>query len=216
MTASIPVLEAELKAYLLQEYRQDPPFRYAIAQSQMGSIASHLTHDKNQNPEARPYGTPESEKSDFGHALLQLMLYGISRNLPMQESIDLAFSALRTHDWKVRKPLDKQIAHVAFPGAVTAPVFVDVYCRHLDEMPQGSILVAMHPNCSISQHIHKCAGIITDQGGFSSHVAVIAREFKVPCFVGAGGATEWLYTGDIVSMETVEGMPGHAGVIKRR
>jgi phosphoenolpyruvate-protein kinase (PTS system EI component) len=41
-------------------------------------------------------------------------------------------------------------------------------------------------------------GIATELGGLVSHGAVIAREYGLPCIVGAKGATKMFKTGDNV------------------
>ena len=45
---------------------------------------------------------------------------------------------------------------------------------------------------SILKH---CQAIITDEGGITSHAAIISRELKIPCLVGTRGATKHLSTG---------------------
>lgn len=208
-------LDAELQAYLASEPRQDPSFRYAIAMSQLGPLVSHMTHDSKENPLARPYGTRAGEVSDFGHAMLQLMLYGISRGISLQESIETAIEALRDRDWKRRGGMEISRhgtarwlrGEVAHHGAVTGTAFVDPHCVNLANMPDGYILVAVHPTTRIAQFVHKFRAIVTDHGGISCHAAIIAREFGIPCIVGTSYATAELKTGDTLVIE--------GGVIKR-
>lgn len=40
------------------------------------------------------------------------------------------------------------------------------------------------------------AGIVTELGGLISHGAVVAREYGLPCIVGAQNATKMFKTGD--------------------
>lgn len=47
--------------------------------------------------------------------------------------------------------------------------------------------------------------IITNKGGILSHAAIIAREFKIPCIVAAGNATEILKNGDFVEVDAYSG-----------
>ncbi|MFH1583495.1 MAG: PEP-utilizing enzyme [Candidatus Falkowbacteria bacterium] len=53
----------------------------------------------------------------------------------------------------------------------------------------------------------KAGGIITDEGGITSHAAIIAREFKIPCVVGTKIATQIIKTGDLVEIN------GDTGVV---
>lgn len=52
---------------------------------------------------------------------------------------------------------------------------------------------------SILKH---CQAIITDEGGITSHAAIISRELKIPCLVGTKGATKNLSTGDSIEITT--------------
>lgn len=55
-------------------------------------------------------------------------------------------------------------------------------------------------------HLQKAGGVITDYGGITSHVAIVLREFGVPCVVGTGTATHMIEENEIV---TVDGKTGN-------
>jgi len=50
------------------------------------------------------------------------------------------------------------------------------------------------------------SGIATEIGGLVSHGAVIAREYGLPCLVGANGATQIFKTGDMVLLDCQKGI----------
>jgi len=50
------------------------------------------------------------------------------------------------------------------------------------------------------------SGIATEIGGLVSHGAVIAREYGLPCLVGANGATHIFKTGDMVLLDCQKGI----------
>jgi len=52
----------------------------------------------------------------------------------------------------------------------------------------------------------KAGGIVTDEGGITSHAAIIAREFKIPCVVGTKIATQIIKTGDLVEVNADKGI----------
>ncbi len=54
--------------------------------------------------------------------------------------------------------------------------------------------------------LKKNLAIITDLGGISSHAAVVAREFKIPCIVGTKIATKVLKYGDFLEVDANKGM----------
>jgi phosphohistidine swiveling domain-containing protein len=213
-------LEKELLQHA-QDGRSDAGFRLNIALAQLGTLAAHFTHDLEENPIARPYGTPESEKAAIGHAILQIMTYGALRlkdKASIQDAMNLALDNLRDQDFIANSTKDQLKYETAkniladlkgdvafFPEntrkIIVGPVFVDPYGDKLAEMPaSGCVLVSSSLNDKLSAHIHKCKAIITDNGGITSHVAIIAREYKVPCVVGTKYATHRITPGSMVNM----------------
>lgn len=183
---TIDFLEGAMRNYLDGEDIKDPAFRFSILMSQIGSLASHYNHDPDVNPSARSYKTRDGEISDFGHALLQLIVYGVSRNIPIENALVAANLALWDRDWKSKK-CSNYTGIGVYPGEVFGITFVDPDAKFLDRAPSGIILITKHITCEqLTPHLHKVSGIITSEGGFTSHAAIIAREFKIPCVVGVG------------------------------
>ena len=54
--------------------------------------------------------------------------------------------------------------------------------------------------------MRKAGAIITDEGGLTSHAAVISREFGIPCIVGTHKATEIFKNGDLVEVDANKGV----------
>lgn len=54
--------------------------------------------------------------------------------------------------------------------------------------------------------MQKCAAIVTDTGGITSHAAIVAREFQIPCIVGTEFATKVLQDGDLVEVRAHRGI----------
>ncbi|MBI2176404.1 hypothetical protein HYU40_03610 [Candidatus Woesearchaeota archaeon] len=54
--------------------------------------------------------------------------------------------------------------------------------------------------------MQKAAAIITDEGGVTSHAAIVARELGLPCIVGAKSATKSLKDGDKVEIDAETGI----------
>ena len=71
----------------------------------------------------------------------------------------------------------------------------------IEEMPEGSVLVTETTSPDLIFACHKAIGIITNQGGYGSHAAIISRELKIPCIVNTKIATECICTGDIVEID---------------
>lgn len=81
-----------------------------------------------------------------------------------------------------------------------------VFDPHGVDIPKGTILVSPMTRPDFVHLIHKAAAIITDQGGVTSHAAIIAREFGIPCIVGTGTATKLLKDGDIIEVDCTSGI----------
>lgn len=74
------------------------------------------------------------------------------------------------------------------------------------DIPKGAILVTPMTRPEFVQLIHKAGAIVTDEGGVTSHAAIISREFGIPCIVGTGNATKLLKDGDMVEVDTQNGV----------
>lgn len=74
------------------------------------------------------------------------------------------------------------------------------------DFKKGEILVTHYTSPSFIPVIKKAAAIITDEGGVTSHAAIISRELKVPCVVGAKIATKALKNGDLVEVDANQGI----------
>ncbi len=71
---------------------------------------------------------------------------------------------------------------------------------HLHRVQKGEILVAITTSPNYINAMNMASGIITDEGGLTSHAAIIAREMKKPCVVGTKNATNVLNDGDMVEV----------------
>jgi pyruvate,water dikinase len=56
-------------------------------------------------------------------------------------------------------------------------------------LPEGTILVAPAIVPALTPLLVGAAGLVTDQGGATSHGATLAREYGVPAVLGVGSAT---------------------------
>jgi pyruvate,water dikinase len=65
----------------------------------------------------------------------------------------------------------------------------------------GGILVARAIDPSWLPWLKVAAGIVAEQGGMTSHGAILARELGIPAVVGVAGATRAIATGDLVLVD---------------
>ncbi|MBD3252285.1 hypothetical protein GF386_00965 [Candidatus Pacearchaeota archaeon] len=75
----------------------------------------------------------------------------------------------------------------------------------IPEIEEGCILVMPFFTPIISLFLSKAKGIVTDFGGVTSHAAIIAREFSVPCVVGTDKASSKIKDNQIICIDGEKG-----------
>lgn len=70
---------------------------------------------------------------------------------------------------------------------------------------KGEILVTEMTRPDTVLACEKAIAIITDEGGITSHAAIISRELKIPCVIATKIATQLLKTGDLVEVDADKG-----------
>ncbi|XP_046625804.1 uncharacterized protein LOC124307780 isoform X1 [Neodiprion virginianus] len=74
------------------------------------------------------------------------------------------------------------------------------------QLKPGDILITQCTDIGWSPYFPILGGVVTELGGLISHGAVVAREYGLPCIVGAEGATQKFRTGDIVLLTGTTGI----------
>lgn len=80
----------------------------------------------------------------------------------------------------------------ASPGMASGRAKIVSDYGSIGKMEQGDILVALYTTPLLTPAILKASGIVTETGGIACHAAIVAREFGIPCIVGAENATKIL------------------------
>ncbi len=91
------------------------------------------------------------------------------------------------------------------PGTVSGPVKKIPSAEDLSQLEKGDILVTEKLNPDFVPSMPQLAAVVTNQGGKTSHAAIISREMGIPCVVGTKKATEILEDGQIVTVMGEEG-----------
>ena len=81
---------------------------------------------------------------------------------------------------------------------------------------KGEILVTEKTNPDWDPILKKAGGIITEQGGRTSHAAIVAREVGAAAIVGTGNATKVIHDGQDITISCAEGDTGfvYEGTLK--
>ncbi|HKK27563.1 MAG TPA: phosphoenolpyruvate synthase [Gemmatimonadota bacterium] len=81
--------------------------------------------------------------------------------------------------------------------------------EEIDRFPEGGILVTRMTNPDWVPAMRRAAGIVTDQGGRTSHAAIVSRELGIAAVIGTGDATRELEDRQEVTLSCAEGDVGY-------
>lgn len=197
-----------------REDRKDVEFRALIALTELGDIVKYITHDPELNPSARPHGTRADEELAYGQALVQTIATMLLRNINIFQALEVGLKNWEEADWRRRErngSLEEIRGRGVYLGKASGKAYVLSNKHPIEEIPDGVILVAPFITPMMTQYLQKVIAIVTDQGGITSHAAIIARELKIPCVVGTGDATQRILHDSFIMVEVTK----KEGVVKK-
>ncbi|HEY9806295.1 MAG TPA: putative PEP-binding protein, partial [Candidatus Obscuribacterales bacterium] len=144
----------------------------------------------------------------------QLYLTQLNLDTPELASLDLPPVDNSTKQIPQRSPIDLSLLPepqlllkgvAAASGQAIAEAIVITDAALPEHLPSGRILVAAHVTPDWLPWLQQAAGIITEQGGMTSHAAILARELELPAIVGASQATQTIRSGDRLLLDGTRG-----------
>jgi pyruvate,water dikinase len=93
----------------------------------------------------------------------------------------------------------------ASPGIGTGPAKVLRSPKEIEKVKNRDILVAKMTSPDYVPAMRKASAIITDEGGLTSHAAIVSRELGVPCVVGTKNATQLIKEDEVVTVDGTKG-----------
>ncbi|OAQ52753.1 hypothetical protein HTG_10525 [Natrinema mahii] len=91
------------------------------------------------------------------------------------------------------------------PGTVSGPAKIVTKLDDLAKVGEGDIIVTEMTMPDMVPAMKRASGIITDEGGMTSHAAIVSRELGVPAIVGTTNATTVLEDGQVVTLDGDKG-----------
>ncbi|WP_226005660.1 phosphoenolpyruvate synthase [Natrinema salinisoli] len=91
------------------------------------------------------------------------------------------------------------------PGTVSGPAKIVTKLDDLAKVSEGDIIVTEMTMPDMVPAMKRASGIITDEGGMTSHAAIVSRELGVPAIVGTTNATTVLEDGQVVTLDGDKG-----------
>jgi pyruvate,water dikinase len=91
------------------------------------------------------------------------------------------------------------------PGAGFGPVCRVTGAGDLDRVAEGAVVVSARPFPALVAIMGRASAIVTEVGGVASHMATLAREYRVPALAGIQRATE-IPEGSPVTVDATRGV----------
>lgn len=95
---------------------------------------------------------------------------------------------------------------VVSPGNVIGRARVIKEASELNLVENGEIVILPYSHPMYALAVMKAAGIICEAGGKLSHVCIVALEMGIPCMTKMAGASSEIKNGDLLEMDTVQGV----------
>ncbi len=101
---------------------------------------------------------------------------------------------------------DKEIRGlVANKGRAQGRVKIILTSKDISKVEPGDILVSTMTRPEMVPAMKQAAAIVTDEGGITSHAAIVSRELGIPCILATKHATKILKDGDQVEVNADQG-----------
>jgi phosphohistidine swiveling domain-containing protein len=116
--------------------------------------------------------------------------------------------------WKLLEPstvdsLNRIEGRPASPGVKQGPARIVLSPTETDRVQKGDVLVATATTPDFLPAMRRATAIVTDEGGSTSHAAILSRELGVPCVVATRVATRVFNDDDLLEVD------GNAGTVTR-
>ena len=94
----------------------------------------------------------------------------------------------------------------AMKGKVTGKVVLIKSNADLKRVDESSVLVACFTRPHYLMAMSRSKAIVTDDGGLTSHAAIVSREFNIPCVVGTKNVTKFVKDGEMIEVDADSGI----------
>ena len=95
--------------------------------------------------------------------------------------------------------------NAASPGYASGKVKIIKTSKEIGKVKEGDVLVTEMTNPDFVPAMRKASAIVTDQGGVTSHAAIVSRELGIPAIVGTEVATTMLKNGEVITVNGYNG-----------
>jgi len=127
------------------------------------------------------------------------------------ETVHAVKNVLEIEDYVSDHRLGKMLVQGAAVGSKIAAGKANVILNvnGIKHFKKGEILVTKMTDPDWEPIMKIAAAIVTDEGGRTSHAAIVSRELGIPCIVGTQGATKKIKHKQLVTVDCSTGMDGY-------
>ncbi|PIR96034.1 MAG: hypothetical protein COT92_03235, partial [Candidatus Doudnabacteria bacterium CG10_big_fil_rev_8_21_14_0_10_42_18] len=113
---------------------------------------------------------------------------------------------------KVKKVAELHGKMACLGGIIKGRAKICLDKHEIGKVKSGDILVAQFTTPDFVPAMEKAAAIIADQGGLSSHAAIVSRELGVPCVIATYNATRIIKDNDLLE---INAHTGHIKILRK-
>lgn len=103
----------------------------------------------------------------------------------------------------------------ASPGIGSGKVKICKTAKEIGKFQDGDVLVSPMTTPDFVPAMKRAAAIVTDNGGMTSHAAIVSRELGIPCIVGTGKATALFTDGMVITVDGEKGIIYEGEVVSK-
>jgi phosphohistidine swiveling domain-containing protein len=176
---------------------------------EMKQIALSLDSVKRDEIKDKAYVVPKSELASRVRCCAVLIEIGsgelgLGKVYGGKEAEEL-FRIIDTAD-DVKKGVEELRGVSASLGKAKGRARIVLDVSNVKQFNEGDILIASMTRPEYMPLMKKAAAIVTNEGGISSHAAILSRELRKPCIIGTKFATKVFKDGDIVEVDADKGI----------
>lgn len=158
---------------------------YSYVANSVGQVLTELIGRKNQAKEMIENSMQEAQK------LVMQANTAVPREEKVEEPIQIV---------KEELPIQALISGIGVSFGKSKGI-VHILKDPLDSVSKKNILLIDEYNSSFASSILKSSGVIAVNGGLTSDVAILCREFGIPAIVGVTTALEVIHEGDEIELD---------------
>lgn len=102
--------------------------------------------------------------------------------------------------------VDTIMGFSANKGKVTGIAKVILSSKDFHKLQAKEILVTTMTSVDFVPLMEKAAAFVTNEGGITSHAAIVSREMNKPCIIGTKNATQIIKDGDLIEVDADKGI----------